>query len=91
MIAWLVYALAFSALLGLAALAAEAPLRMYGRPTRWVWAAAILLSCAGPLALARRPREVPVSFAPVAAARADVPAAPPVRRAPPLSVRVERV
>ena len=92
MIAWLVYALAFSALLGLAALAAEALLRMYGRPTRWVWAAAILLSCAGPLALAQRPREVPISFAPVAAAAgAEVPAAPAVRRVPPLSERAERV
>ncbi|HEX8210654.1 MAG TPA: TonB family protein [Longimicrobium sp.] len=91
MIAWLVYALAFSALLALAALAAEALLRMYGRPTRWVWVGAILLSCAGPFALAERPRQVAVSFAPVATAGADLPAAPAVRRAPPLSERVERV
>ncbi len=91
MIAWLVYALAFSALVGLAALAAEALLRMYGRPTRWVWAAAILLSCAGPLALAQRPRQVPVSFAPAAAVGAEAPAAPAPRRAPPLSERIERV
>lgn len=92
MIAWLVYALAFSALLGLAALAAEALLRMYGRPTRWVWAAAILLSCAGPLALAERPREVAVSFAPAAVpAGPDLAAAPAMRRAPPLSERIERV
>ncbi|HEY0154065.1 MAG TPA: TonB family protein [Longimicrobium sp.] len=90
MIAWLVYALAFSALLALAALAAEALLRMYGRPTRWVWAAAILLSCAGPLVLAERPREVAVTFAPAATTRADLPAAPAVRRAPPLSERVEK-
>ncbi|HEX8450637.1 MAG TPA: TonB family protein [Longimicrobium sp.] len=91
MIAWLVYALAFSALLALAGLAAEALLRMYGRPTRWVWAGAILLSCAGPLVLAERPREVPVSFAPAAPAHADLTAAPAVRRAPPLSERVEKV
>ncbi len=92
MIAWLVYALAFSALLALAALAAEALLRMYSRPTRWVWAAALLLSCAGPLALAERPSEVPVSFAPAEPmARPDLPAAPAVRHARPRSERVEGV
>jgi TonB family protein len=91
MIAWLVYALAFSALLALAALAAEALLRMYGRPTRWVWTGAIVLSCAGPLALAERPREVAVSFAPAAPASVEVAAAPAVRRAPPLSERAEKL
>lgn len=92
MIAWLVYALAVSALLALAALAAEALLRMYGRPTRWVWAAAIVLSCAGPLALAQRPREVPVSFAPAAVTeRTDFPTASPVRSATPLAERIEKV
>jgi len=91
MIAWLVYALAFSALLAIAALAAEALLRMYGRPTRWAWVGAILLSCAGPLALAERPREVAVSFAPAVLAGADLPAAPAERLAPLLSERVERV
>ena len=92
MIAWLVYALAFSALLALAGLAAEALLRMYGRPTRGAWAAAILLSCAGPLALAERPREVPVSFAPAAVpTRGDLPASPAVPRAPATSERIERV
>ena len=91
MIAWILYALAFSALVALAALAAEALLRMYGRPTRWVWAAAILLSCAGPLALAEQPREVPVSFAPAATVSPEAAAAPVPRGAPPLADRVENV
>jgi hypothetical protein len=58
MIAWILYSVALSALAGVAALAAEAVMRMYRRPTRWVWAAALLVSCAGPLLLAARPPAV---------------------------------
>lgn len=52
MIAWMLYAAAASAALGLAALAAERVLRLYALPTRWAWAAALALSLAAPLALA---------------------------------------
>jgi TonB family protein len=54
MTAWILYSLALSALAGAAALAGEAAMRMYRRPTRWVWAAALLVSCAGPVLLAAR-------------------------------------
>ncbi len=54
MTAWILYSLALAALAGAAALAGEAAMRMYRRPTRWVWAAALLVSCAGPVVLAAR-------------------------------------
>jgi TonB family protein len=87
MTAWLLYAAAVAALTSLAALAAEALMKTYRRPTRWVWAAAIALSCAGPLLASRRP-ESGVSVvigAPVLAGAAASAAAP----APSLSERVE--
>lgn len=46
--AWMLYAAAAAALLALAASAADAALRALGRPTRWAWAAALLLSLAVP-------------------------------------------
>lgn len=49
MIAWLVYTVVVSALLGLAALAADAALTSRGRPVRWVWATALVGSLAAPL------------------------------------------
>jgi TonB family protein len=39
-LAWMVYVTALTALLGLAARAAEAALDLYGRPLRWAWALA---------------------------------------------------
>lgn len=41
MAGWMLYTLVVSALLALAARAAESLLRLHGRPTRWVWAAAM--------------------------------------------------
>ena len=37
----MIFAAVVAAVLGLAALAAESLMRLYGRPTRWVWAAAL--------------------------------------------------
>ncbi|HUH11525.1 MAG TPA: hypothetical protein VMK65_00390, partial [Longimicrobiales bacterium] len=51
MIATLAYMVMVSALLGLAAAAAEAGLRARGRPARWVWGAAMAASLAVPLAV----------------------------------------
>jgi len=49
MIAWLLYTVVVSALLGLAALAADAALTSRGRPVRWVWATALAGSLAVPV------------------------------------------
>ncbi|MGH7541197.1 MAG: M56 family metallopeptidase, partial [Gemmatimonadota bacterium] len=50
MIEWIVYCLTISALLGIAALAAERALGHYRRPVRWAWAGAIGGSALLPLA-----------------------------------------
>lgn len=49
MIAWLLYSVVVSALLGLAALAAESALSARGQPVRWAWAAAAAGSLAVPV------------------------------------------
>lgn len=87
MTAWLLYAAVFAALTSLAALAAEALMKMYRRPTRWVWAAAIALSVAGPLLAARRPESGgSVAIGAPVLAGAAVSAAAPM---PSLAERVE--
>ncbi|HEX7118861.1 MAG TPA: TonB family protein [Longimicrobiales bacterium] len=58
MIAWLLYTVLVSALLGLAALACEAALWAAGRPSRWSWAAAMCGSLVLPLVAWLRPEEV---------------------------------
>jgi bla regulator protein BlaR1 len=45
----MVYGLVTAGLLGLAAMAAEAALRLYGRPARWVWLLALVGSIGMPL------------------------------------------
>jgi TonB family protein len=47
---WMLYTAAVGALLGVAALAADAALRQAGRPTRWVWLSALAGSVLIPLA-----------------------------------------
>ena len=67
----MLYGTAAAALLAVAAAAADAALRAVGRPTRWAWAAALLLSLAlPPLAWWRT-----VAAAPAADAAAPTPAA----------------
>lgn len=66
MIAWMVYTIATSAALGLAALAIERALGLYRRPTRWPWIAAIVGSIAIPAALLVSPRAAPTGTADVA-------------------------
>ena len=51
MMLWMVYSLLVAVLLTLAAHGAERVLRLHGRPTRWVWLSAILLSFALPALL----------------------------------------
>ena len=46
----MIYSLVTAALLGLAAMAAEAALRVYGRPARWVWLGALIGSVGLPVA-----------------------------------------
>jgi TonB family protein len=87
MTAWIAYALAFSALAGAAALAAEALLRMYRLPARWVWGATLGVSCAAPFLSPARP-DAPATPAAVeigALELAGVPAGP----APSARERVE--
>jgi hypothetical protein len=57
--AWVLYATAVAALCVGAAHAAERALHLAGRPTRWAWAAAMLLSCLGPPAAFARVRVAP--------------------------------
>lgn len=58
MIAWLLYTVVVSALLGLAALAGESALSSRGRPVRWVWAVAVVGSLVAPIVAWLRPAEV---------------------------------
>ncbi|HEU0014802.1 MAG TPA: hypothetical protein VFQ45_14040, partial [Longimicrobium sp.] len=55
--AWMLYAAAAGALAAVAAAALERVMRMYRRPTRWVWAAALAatLSLAAATAVGREP------------------------------------
>lgn len=45
---WMAWSALVAALLGMAAAAAERALAAYGRPARWVWGAALVLSLAAP-------------------------------------------
>jgi TonB family protein len=56
MIAWMAYWLALSAGLGIAALAIERALHLYGRPTRAVWTALLALVAVTPVTLWLWPR-----------------------------------
>lgn len=71
--AWMLYAAAAAALLALAAAGLDRALRLLGRPARWVWAAALLLSCAVPVAAWRLAVAglAPVAEAAVTSAAAD--------------------
>lgn len=90
MTAWLLYSVALATLAGLAARAAEALLSLYRRPTRWAWAGALVVSCAGPLVLAARPAAGPGEV--VVGAPQLMGAQPPARaaRAPTVAAQVER-
>lgn len=80
---WMLYSLAVSLLLSLAALAVERAMRAFSLPQRWVWAAAMVLALALPAAARWLPRAAPPAPAAVAAEGegtrlrlADLPAAP---------------
>ena len=64
MIAWLVYSVMVTVLLGGAALAAEASARLRRVSTRWIWALAIVAAPLLPLAISTVSIQVPVSLAP---------------------------
>jgi bla regulator protein BlaR1 len=63
-LAWMLYALVVSALLGAAAWALERGLRGLRRPTRWPWAAAIAASLLLPALITSVSIELPAMFAP---------------------------
>ncbi|HET6228694.1 MAG TPA: M56 family metallopeptidase, partial [Longimicrobiaceae bacterium] len=71
---WMAYAAAVALMCGLGALALERALVLYGRPTRWVWAAAMALSVAAPVAARVAPRAASEA-APLAAAPVPLPSA----------------
>jgi TonB family protein len=82
MVQWMAYCLAVGALLSAAALAMEAALRAFRRPTRWVWAAALALSIGIPAAVRSTPRaeaSAPVVVAAVSATRGTASAVPAVQ------------
>ncbi len=56
---WMLYCLAVGALLSLGGVAAERALRAAGRPVRWAWLAAALLTAGLPAAARLLPREEP--------------------------------
>jgi TonB family protein len=59
-LAWMVYCLLVSLLLGSAALAAERGLRLYGRPVRWLWVGAMAGSLMLPALMYVVPFTLPV-------------------------------
>lgn len=59
MIVWLLYTVATSALVVVAALAADGALRRAGRPARWVWLSALLAAVALPVLAWLEPGAVP--------------------------------
>src|SRR5579862_9696804 len=59
MLIWMVYVMAVSLLLGLAALAAEQCARLQGGRARWYWLAAIIASLLLPAAMASVSVQVP--------------------------------
>ncbi|HEX6746322.1 MAG TPA: M56 family metallopeptidase [Longimicrobium sp.] len=61
---WMLYCAAVGVLLGLGAMALERALRPIGRATRWVWAAALLLTLAVPAATRFLPQMRPATPAP---------------------------
>jgi hypothetical protein len=64
MIAWLVYTIVVTLLLGGAALAAEGAARLRGSPTRWIWTAAILAALLLPAVISTVSIQLPASLAP---------------------------
>lgn len=77
---WMVYSAGVALLLGLAALAAERLCRASGRPTRWVWAAALATSLFAPAILTG------FGSAGAAAGAAAVPAAAEITTAAPVGL-----
>jgi beta-lactamase regulating signal transducer with metallopeptidase domain len=68
--AWMLYCTAVALLLGTAAAAVEHTARLLGRPGRWVWAGALVVTFGLPLAARYRPNafatiDVPLSVTPV--------------------------
>lgn len=57
---WMLYCIALSLLFGVGAAALERALHAFGRPVRWAWAGAVLLSLALPPALYYAPRAAPL-------------------------------
>src|SRR5437867_5329537 len=51
---WMGWSLLFSALLGVAAAAADRSVTSLGAPRRFIWMAAMLAACLGPIAVAAR-------------------------------------
>jgi len=77
--AWMTYCLLIALLLGLAALAAERGLRLYQRPARWVWSAAMAGSLFLPALIYVFPVAVPAMRVPLLPAiEAIVGGAPPM-------------
>ncbi len=72
---WMLYCAAVGVLLGLGAMALERGLRPIGRATRWVWAAALLLTLAVPAATRFLPQMRPLAPAQSTGATAAVSAA----------------
>jgi len=64
-LAWMIYCLLVSLLLGLAALAAERGLRLYRRPVRWLWAGAMAGSLMLPAVMYVVPFTLPVGRGPL--------------------------
>lgn len=71
MLAWMIYAIVVSLLLGLAALAFERSAHLRLRPTRWLWGASIIASLLFPLAISSISFQIPTlaGIAPSAAAQ----------------------
>lgn len=86
---WMLYCVAVGVLLGGGALALERGLRALGRPTRWVWAAMMVLTLALPVAvrLAPAPRAAPVPMLAAGPAAAST-AAPTARTSVGAAVRM---
>lgn len=70
---WIIYAIAVSVLLGLAALAGERAARHWQLPTRWLWAAAMAASLLLPFASISVPVSAPAQDAPLPATARPVP------------------
>ncbi len=78
---WLIYALAVSALVTAAALAAERAAREQGWPARWVWTASLAASIALPAAAVVLPARGPIAPLPAFPVVYALPALVPIRAA----------